>query len=145
MAPKASPFPRRRLAILTCMDCRIDPLRSAGLELGDAHIIRNAGAIVTEDVRRSLALSRHALGTTEVWVVMHTECGVLGLDDDDFLDRIEAEVGVRPEWRPGGFRSLEQGVREGVERIRADPVLAAEVRGFVLDVETGEIAEVTPA
>lgn len=146
MASEASPFPRRRLAIVTCMDCRIDPLLTAGLELGDAHIIRNAGGIVTEDVRRSLALSQHALATSEVWVVMHTACGVLGLDDDEFLDRIEADVGARPEWRPGGFRSLEQGVREGIERIRTDPVLASSaVRGFVLDIESGEMAEVAPA
>lgn len=124
------------------MDCRINPLATAGLAIGDAHIIRNAGAIVTEDVRRSLALSHHALDTSEVWVVMHTQCGVLGLDDEEFLDRIEAEAGVRPEWRPGGFHSLEEGVREGVERIRSDPVLASEVRGFVLDVETGEMTEI---
>jgi carbonic anhydrase len=142
----SSPFPRRRLAIVTCMDCRINPLVTAGLEVGEAHIIRNAGAVVTPDVRRSLALSQRALGTHEVWIVMHTECGVLGLNDREFLDRIEAEVGASPDWEPGGFDSLEQGLREGIERVRADPVLDSEtVRGFVLDIASGELAEVFPA
>lgn len=142
MSPHLSRFPRRKLAIVTCMDCRINPLVTAGLEVGDAHIIRNAGAIVTADVRRSLALSQRALDTKEVWIVMHTECGVLGLDDAEFLDQIEAEAGTRPDWTPGGFDSLERGVREGVERVRADPVLAdSVVRGFILDITSGELDE----
>lgn len=105
----AARFPRRRLAIVTCMDCRISPLLTAGLEVGEAHIIRNAGAIVTADVRRSLALSQRAFDTKEVWIVMHTDCGVMGLDDDQFLDQIESEVGLRPDWTPGGFDSLREG------------------------------------
>jgi carbonic anhydrase len=138
-----SMYPRRRLALITCMDCRIDPLSAAGLELGDAHVIRNAGAVVTADVRRSLALSQRALGTTEVWVVAHTGCGVLGLDDDAFLDAIEADTGVRPDWSPGGFDSLEGSVREGLAAIAADPVIdSGAVRGFVLDLGSGELAEV---
>ncbi len=146
MGGAASRFPRRKLAIVTCMDCRIDPLITAGLEIGDAHIIRNAGAIVTADVRRSLTLSQRTLNTEEVWIVMHTECGVLGLDDAEFLDRVEAEVGTRPDWAPGGFESLERGVREGVERVRADPALAASVvRGFILDIESSELGEVATA
>ena len=143
MSPDSSPFPRRRLAIVTCMDCRINPLVTAGLEVGEAHIIRNAGAIVTPDVRRSLALSQRALGTHEVWIVMHTECGVLGLNDREFIDRIESETGATPDWEPGGFESLEQGLREGIGRIEADPVLDSEtVRGFVLDIDSGELTEV---
>jgi len=135
--------PRRRLALVTCMDCRIDPLAAAGLELGDAHVIRNAGAIVTADVRRSLALSQRALGTAEVWIVAHTGCGVLGLDDDAFLAEIEAETGARPDWAPGGFASLEGSVRAGVAAVAADPALDSDaVRGFVLDIESGELAEV---
>ncbi len=145
MAETSSRFPRRRLAIVTCMDCRINPLVTAGLEVGEAHIIRNAGAVVTADVRRSLALSQRALRTDEVWIVMHTDCGVLGLDDREFLDQIEDEVGMRPDWTPGGFESLESGVREGIDRIAADPVLAAAtVRGFILDLATDEMTEVEP-
>ena len=128
------------------MDCRIDPLVAADLELGEAHVIRNAGGLVTEDVRRSLALSQRALRTEEVWIVMHTGCGVLGLDDGEFLDRIEEEVGIRPEWEPGGFESLERGVREGVERVRSDPALISSVvRGFVLDLESQQLTEVVTA
>ncbi len=139
-------LPRRRLAIVTCMDCRIDPLVAADLELGEAHVIRNAGGLVTEDVRRSLALSQRALRTEEVWIVMHTGCGVLGLDDGEFLDRIEEETGIRPDWEPGGFESLERGVREGVERVRSDPALISSVvRGFILDLESQQLTEVVTA
>jgi carbonic anhydrase len=139
-------LPGRRLAIVTCMDCRIDPLAFADLEIGEAHVIRNAGAVVTADVRRSLALSQRALGTKEVWIVMHTGCGVLGLDDSEFLARIEDETGIRPDWEPGGFESLERGVGEGVERVRSDPVLiSSAVRGFILDLESGELTEVAAA
>jgi len=144
MDGSTSRFPRRRLAIVTCMDCRINPLVTAGLEVGEAHIIRNAGAVVTADVRRSLALSQRALKTHEVWIVMHTDCGVLGLDDRRFLDQIEDDVWMRPDWEPGGFESLESGIREGIQRIHEDPALiASTVRGFILDLETGEMAEVT--
>jgi carbonic anhydrase len=139
-------FPRRKLAIVTCMDCRINPLVTEGLEVGEAHIIRNAGAVVTTDVRRSLALSQRALSTHEVWIVMHTDCGVLGLDDGVFLDQIEGEIGMRPDWEPGGFESLERGVREGVERVRSDPALISSiVRGFILDIKSGEMTEVVNA
>jgi carbonic anhydrase len=140
-----SKLPRRRLALVTCMDCRIDPLDAAGLEPGDAHVIRNAGAVVTTDVSRSLALSQRALGTEEVWIVKHTDCGLLGLDDREFLDAVEAETGERPGWTPGGFDSLEEGVREAVEQVRSDPALASSaVRGFILDVEGGELMEIEP-
>lgn len=127
------------------MDCRINPLVTAGLQEGEAHIIRNAGAVVTPDVRRSLALSQRALRTDEVWIVVHTDCGVLGLDDRAFLDGIEQDTGIRPEWEPGGFESLESGLREGIRRIENDPALRADnVRGFILDVESGEMTEVEP-
>lgn len=145
MGESLSRFPSRRLAVVTCMDCRINPLVTAGLTEGEAHIIRNAGAVVTADVRRSLALSQRALKTDEVWIVMHTDCGVLGLDDRRFLDGIQDETGVRPEWSPGGFESLESGVREGMKRVAGDPVLiASNVRGFILDIESGEMTEVEP-
>ena len=139
-------FPAAGWPIVTCMDCRIDPLVAADLELGEAHVIRNAGGLVTEDVRRSLALSQRALRTEEVWIVMHTGCGVLGLDDGEFLDRIEEETGIRPDWEPGGFESLERGVREGVERVRSDPALISSVvRGFILDLESQQLTEVVTA
>jgi len=125
------------------MDCRIDPLVAAGLEHGEAHVLRNAGAVVTADVSRSLALSQRALGTEEVWIVKHTDCGLLNLDDRAFLDAVEAETGKRPEWAPGGFDSLEEGVREAVEQVRSDPALTSSaVRGFILDVESGELTEI---
>jgi carbonic anhydrase len=128
------------------MDCRINPLVTEGLEIGEAHIIRNAGGVVTTDVRRSLALSQRAHSTHEVWIVMHTDCGVLGLDDGAFLDQIEDEVGMRPDWEPGGFESLDRGVREGVERVRTDPALISSVvRGFILDIGSGEMTEVVGA
>ncbi|MFN8112506.1 MAG: carbonic anhydrase [Solirubrobacterales bacterium] len=145
MGDSKSRFPSRRLAVVTCMDCRINPLVTAGLQEGEAHIIRNAGAVVTADVRRSLALSQRALRTDEVWIVMHTDCGVLGLDDRAFLDGIEQDTGIRPEWEPGGFESLESGIREGIRRVEDDPALNTEnVRGFILDVESGEMNEVAP-
>ncbi len=141
----AARFPRRRLAIVTCRDCRSNPLLTAGLEVGEAHIIRNAGAIVTADVRRSLALSQRAFDTKEVWIVMHTDCGVMGLDDDQFLDQIESEVGLRPDWTPGGFDSLREGVRDGIERLRADPALnSSAVRGYILELGADELIEVEP-
>jgi len=136
-------FPSRRLAVVTCMDCRIDPLAAFGLGPGEAHLLRNAGAVVTADVRRSLALSQRALKTNEIWLVAHTDCGALGLDDERFLDAVEADTGVRPDWSPGGFDSLEGSVRDGIAAIAADPALdSSAVRGFVLDVATGELAEV---
>ena len=145
MGDSKSRFPSRRLAVVTCMDCRINPLVTAGLQEGEAHIIRNAGAVVTPDVRRSLALSQRALRTDEVWIVVHTDCGVLGLDDQAFLDGIEQDTGIRPEWEPGGFESLESGLREGIRRVEDDPALSADnVRGFILDVESGEMTEVEP-
>jgi carbonic anhydrase len=143
MGTSISRLPSRRLAVVTCMDCRIEPLASFGLDPGEAHVIRNAGAVVTADVRRSLALSQRALGTEEVWIIKHTDCGLLGLDDDAFLDAIEAETGERPDWSPGGFDSLASGVREAVELVRADPALTSSaVRGFVLDVESGGLTEI---
>jgi carbonic anhydrase len=145
MASNRSRFPSRRLAVVTCMDCRINPLVTAGLQEGEAHIIRNAGAVVTADVLRSLALSQRALRTDEVWIVAHTDCGVLGLNDREFLDGIERETGERPDWTPGGFESLESGVREGVRRVREDrSLVSGTVRGFILDIETGAMTEVGP-
>ena len=136
--------PARKTAVLTCMDARIDPLAVLGLELGDAHVIRNAGAVVTDEEIRSLALSQHALGTEDVVVIAHTECGVLGLDDEAFAAELEAAAGRRPDWRAHGFADLDEHVRAGVARIAGSPFLRHRdrVRGYVLDVATGELRQV---
>jgi carbonic anhydrase len=138
------PAPRRKLAVLACMDARIDPARLLGLEEGDAHVIRNAGGVVTDDALRSLAISQHLLGTEEVVLIKHTDCGMLALSDDEFADRLERETGSRPEWRAHGFADLEQAVRDGVERIRSSPFVprSERVRGLVYEVETGRLREV---
>ncbi len=139
-----APAPRLRTAIVTCMDARIDPARILGLEPGDAHVMRNAGGLVTEDVIRSLAISQHELGTRGILVIQHTRCGLLGLDDAALAQRLEDAAGSRPAWSAGGFADLEASVRAGVERVRSSPFLVHReaVRGFVYEVETGRLREV---
>jgi len=136
--------PSKRLAVVTCMDARIVPLRALGLEEGDAHVIRNAGGVVTDDVIRSLTVSQRKLRTIEVMVVMHTRCGMHGLADAEFRDEVQADAGQRPPWSSGGFPDLEQAVREGAARLRTSPFLphTDQVRGFVYEVETGRLREV---
>jgi carbonic anhydrase len=138
------PRPRRKLAVIACMDARLDPARMLDLEEGDAHVIRNAGGVITDDALRSLAISQNLLGTEEVVLIKHTDCGMLTLSDDEFADRLERETGSRPEWRAHAFSDLEQAVRDGVERIRSSPFVprADRVRGFVYEVETGRLREV---
>jgi carbonic anhydrase len=144
MTRHAPASPRRKLAVLTCMDARIDPARLLGLVEGDAHVIRNAGGVVTDDALRSLSISQHLLGTWEVMLILHTDCGLLTFTDEEFAQRLERETGSRPEWRAHAFADLEQGVRDGVERIRACPFVPRrdKVRGFVYEVETGRLREV---
>ena len=139
----ASP-PAKRIAVVICMDARLDAHRILGLEEGDAHVIRNAGGVVTDDVIRSLAISQRKLGTNEVMLVMHTKCGMHGLSDADFRDEVQADAGLRPPWEAGGFPDLEHAVREGAARLRTSPFLVhkAAIRGFVYDVETGRLREV---
>lgn len=138
-----SRFPSRRLAIVTCMDCRIDAFAAFGIELGEAHLIRNAGGVVTDDTVRSLVISKRALRTEEAWVVQHTGCGLIGLDDEAFLAEIEAETGARPGWVPGGFEDLEESVARGLGRLASEPALGgSRLRGFVLNIETGELSAV---
>ena len=135
--------PRRKVAILTCMDARIDPARMLGLEEGDAHVIRNAGGVATDDAIRSLAISQHLLGTEEVLVIQHTRCGMLTITDEEFTERMEREAGERPSWRAHALDDLEAGVRASVERVRESPFVPhANVRGFVYEVETGRLREV---
>ena len=136
--------PRLRLAIVTCMDSRLDLFGALGLEIGEAHLIRNAGGIPTDDVLRSLALSQRKLGTTEIAVIHHTDCGMDGLDDDAFRAELEAETGERPPWHVRGFTDLHADTRRSVETVRECPWLPYRdnVRGFVFDVSSARIDEV---
>jgi carbonic anhydrase len=142
--PELDRFPNKHLAVVTCMDSRIDVFAALGLELGESHVIRNAGGIVTDDVLRSLTLSQRALGTTGVAVIQHTRCGVHHLVDDQFADELEQEVGERPAFTFGGFEDIDESVRTSLRRLRTCPFLphTDDVRGFVFDVETGELREV---
>lgn len=137
--------PKLRMTVITCMDSRLDLFGALGLEVGDAHLIRNAGGIVTDDVLRSLAISQHALGTREVVLIHHTECGMLNFDDDDFRSRLEAESGQAPPWRVPGFSDVRADMRESIARVVACPWIPHrdDVRGFVFDVATARLDEVT--
>src|SRR4051794_27274869 len=143
-APGLSPRPRRKVAVLACMDTRIDLFPMLGLERGDAHIIRNAGGLVTEDALRSLSISQRLLGTDEIVVVMHEGCGLHNASEDAFAEELRAD-GVLPAWRLGAFDDVEATLRASLERLRASRELAAtdHVRGFVFDPETGSLREVS--
>jgi carbonic anhydrase len=143
MSTSVSAVPRRRVAVLTCMDARIDPLRALGLELGDAHVIRNAGGLVTEDALRSLCASQRLLGTEEIVVMMHQDCGLQGADDEAFAQEL-AHAGARPSWRLGAFADLEDTLRAGLARLRDSPELPARehIRGLVFDPRSGKVREV---
>jgi carbonic anhydrase len=145
-APGLSSAPRRKVAVLACMDARIDLVAMLGLEPGDAHIIRNAGGLVTDDAIRSLSISQRLLGTEEVVVVMHDGCGLCGASDEEFMEALAAE-GVTPDWRLGAFEDVESALRDGLARLRSAPELPARdhVRGFVFDPETGALREVSGA
>jgi carbonic anhydrase len=136
--------PASGVAIVTCMDARIDVYRLFGLSVGEAHVIRNAGGLVTDDALRSLAISQRFLGTREVVLVHHTGCGMQGLDADSFLADLERETGVRPAWSPGGFDEPQEDVRRSVAAVLGDPFVVEKgsVRGFVFDVATGRLEEV---
>ncbi len=136
--------PGKRLAIVACMDARLLPLQLLGLSEGDAHVIRNAGGIITEDVVRSLALSQRALDTTDVAVIHHTQCGMHGFDDERFRADLEQETGAIPPWSVPGLVDAEVGVREAVRRVRKSPFLTGttSVRGYVYDVDSRELHEV---
>ena len=143
-APGVPSAPGRKVAIVTCMDARIDPAKLFGLEAGDAHVLRNAGGVVTEDVLRSLTISQRKLGTREVLVIAHTTCGMLTFTDDELRRELHDEVGVKPTWSPETLTDLDADVRSSVARVRQSPFVPHrdQVRGFVLDVETGELREV---
>jgi carbonic anhydrase len=139
-SPSLSPRPRRKVAVLACMDTRIDLFPMLGLERGDAHIIRNAGGLVTDDAIRSLSASQRLLGTEEVVVVMHDGCGLHGASEDEFADALAAD-GVLPSWRLGAFDDVEATLRHSLARLRAAPELSArdQIHGFVFDPETGAL------
>lgn len=145
-APGLSPRPRRRVAVLACMDTRIDLFAMLALERGDAHIIRNAGGLVTEDAIRSLSVSQRLLGTEEIVVVMHDGCGLHGASEDDFA-RALADDGVLPGWRLGAFEDVEETLRQSLARLRASHELPTRehVRGFVFNPETGLLREIHEA
>ena len=138
--------PARRLAVVACMDARIDVLRILGLRTGEAHIIRNAGGVVTDDVIRSLCLSQRLLGTREVVLVHHTGCGLQSLDEQQFLSGLESETGTRPSWTTGAFSDPYDDVAESMRHLQSTPFLSRKdhVRGFVYDVASGRLAEVAP-
>ncbi len=136
--------PARKLAVLACMDARLHIGGILGLEEGDAHIIRNAGGAVTDDAVRSLAISQRLLGTSEIMLIHHTDCGMLTFSDEEFRRGIEEETGIRPSWASETFGDLDQEIRQSVARIKTNPFLphTDQVRGFVFDVATGRLREV---
>ncbi|WP_187369455.1 beta-class carbonic anhydrase [Baekduia soli] len=144
-SPGLSPRPSRRVAVLSCMDTRIDVLSMLGLNRGDAHIIRNAGGLVTDDALRSLSVSQRLLGTDEIVVVMHDDCGLHRASEDDYR-RALARDGVLPTWRLGAFDDVEETLRHGLGRLRTAPELPARehIYGFVYDPETARLREVHP-
>ncbi|WP_330457267.1 carbonic anhydrase [Streptomyces sp. NBC_00820] len=138
--------PVLRVAVVACMDARLDLHAALGLELGDCHTIRNAGGVVTDDVIRSLTISQRALGTRCVVLIHHTGCGMESITED-FRHDLEMEVGQRPSWAVESFRDVDQDVRQSMQRVRTSPFLlhTDDVRGFVFDVRTGLLREVDPA
>ncbi|WP_138756825.1 beta-class carbonic anhydrase [Modestobacter altitudinis] len=135
--------PARKVAVVACMDSRIPLFGVLGLEIGDAHVIRNAGGVITEDVIRSLTLSQHALGTREIVLVHHTDCGLQTTDDVAFADTVERATGRRPPWATRTFTDVDADVRESMRLVRESPyLLSHEVRGTVYDVATGRLREV---
>ena len=136
--------PARKAAVVACMDARLNVYGALGLSEGDCHVIRNAGGVVTDDAIRSLAISQRLLGTEEVILIHHTDCGMLTFHDDDFKASIEQDTGIRPPWAAEAFPDLEQDVRQSIARIKASPFVPHKdaVRGFVFDVATGKLNEV---
>ena len=137
-------LPSKRVAVLACMDARLIPTRVLGLNEGEAHILRNAGGVVTDDAIRSLSLSQYLLGTEEIILLHHTECGMLTFTDEEFAAKLEEETGERPGWSANAFSDLEQNVRDSVALLKASPFIPRKdsIRGFVYDVKTGELREV---
>ena len=136
--------PRLRLVVVACMDSRLDVFSMLGLDIGDAHIIRNAGGVVTDDVIRSIVVSQRKLGTEEIILVHHTDCGALTYTDDELRAELLNDTGQKPAWSPESFVDLDVDLRQSMERVRTSPFIPhrGKVRGFVFDVHTGELREV---
>jgi carbonic anhydrase len=136
--------PGRKVAIVACMDARLNVYGALGLTEGDAHVIRNAGGVVTDDAIRSLAISQRLLGTEEIILIHHTGCGMLTFTDDDFRSSIERDTGIKPEWAAESFTDLEADIRQSIARIQASPFIPRKdsIRGFVYEVESGRLREV---
>ena len=139
--------PQRQLAVVTCMDSRMDIFKLLGLENGEAHIIRNAGGVITDDVIRSLCLSQRALGTREIVLVHHTDCGLLNLDEDAFRTGLEDELGVKPWWSLEAFTDAARDVIQSIQRLQLTPFIPHKeaISGFVYDVDTGRLEQVSVA
>ena len=137
--------PGRKVAVIACMDARLNVYGMLGLAEGDAHVIRNAGGVVTDDAIRSLAISQRLLGTEEIILLHHTECGMLTFSDDAFREQIQSDTGIKPPWSPESFTDLDADVRSSIGRIRTSPFIPHRdsVRGFVYDVKSGRLREVS--
>ena len=136
--------PAKKIAILACMDARLNVYGLLGLQEGDAHVIRNAGGVVTDDEIRSLTISQRLLGTREIVLIHHTDCGMLTFGDDEFRQSVQEDTGIKPEWAAEAFDDLHEDVRQSIARIKASPFVPNKenIRGFVYEVETGELREV---
>ncbi|WP_007023717.1 beta-class carbonic anhydrase [Saccharomonospora iraqiensis] len=137
--------PARKVAVVACMDARLDVYRMLGLAEGEAHVLRNAGGVVTEDTIRSLTISQRLLGTEEIVLIHHTDCGMLTFTDDGFRQTLHDEIGVKPPWAAESFDDLETDIRQSIRRIRTSPYVPRResVRGFVFDVASGKLTEVS--
>ncbi len=138
--------PGTKVAVVACMDARLNPYGLLGLREGDAHVIRNAGGVITADEIRSLAISQRLLGTEEIVLIHHTDCGMLTFTDDEFRGSIQQETGIKPEWAAEAFPDVDEDVRQSLARVNASPFIPNKdsVRGFVYEVETGKLREVGP-
>jgi carbonic anhydrase len=136
--------PSKHVAVVACMDARLNVYGILGLADGEAHVIRNAGGVVTDDEIRSLTISQRLLGTQEIILIHHTDCGMLTFTDDDFKASVQADTGIKPEWAAEAFPDLDEDVRQSINRIKASPFIPHKdsVRGFVFDVATGKLSEV---
>ena len=141
--PRPDGQPVKKVAVLACMDARLDPAKALGLEEGDAHVIRNAGGVVTEDALRSLAISQHLLGTEEIILIQHTDCGMQKFTDKELAERLEEHAGEPPPFNAHAFDDLEQNLRDSIRSLKQSPFLLKTdaVRGFVFNVETGLLEE----
>lgn len=141
--PTAPKMPRTGVAVVSCIDARLNIYGMLGLAEGDAHVIRNAGGVVSDDVVRSLAISQHLLGTSEIILIMHDDCGMLAITDGEFANRLQARAGCRPDWRAMAFTDTEQELTAGLDALRKNPFLldSTQIRGFIYNETAGNLRE----